>query len=78
MQGGGSVESKTPFSCSRGGSIVQGTADLYALAPTEATYSIIAEIPAAFPCTFTGLSSALYPTCQDGEPTMSILLHLEE
>lgn len=31
---------------------------------------------AAFPCTFTGLSSALYPTCQVRELNMSILLHL--
>lgn len=30
----------------------------------------------AFPCTFTGLSSALYSTCQDRELNMSILLHL--
>lgn len=30
----------------------------------------------AFPCTFTGLSSALYPTCQVRELNMSILLHL--
>lgn len=32
----------------------------------------------AIPCTFTGLSSALYPTCQDRELNMSILLHLAE
>lgn len=66
------------FFWSRAESIVYGTADLYALRPREATYSIIAEIPAVqpSPCTFTGLSSAQYPICQDGELNMSILLHL--
>lgn len=40
---------KKQLLCFRAGGIVQGTADLCALTPTEATYSIIAEIPAVRP-----------------------------